>query len=101
EGEFAYMAQLFTRGIPLYEKAHNLKLPGIYLAYAAIMGVLGETKAAIHLGLVVVNATATVGLYLLARSLLKTPLAALAAAFVFGTLSLLSPYLGTAAHATQ
>src|SRR6185295_17207704 len=55
EGEYAYAGQLILQGIPPYQQAYNMKLPGTYYAYAAIMAVFGETTRGIHLGLLVVN----------------------------------------------
>ena len=40
EGEYAYAGQLILKGIPPYEFAYSMKLPGTYAAYAAIMAVL-------------------------------------------------------------
>src|SRR5213075_73211 len=37
EGEFAYAGQLILDGIPPYQLAYNVKFPGTYAAYAAIM----------------------------------------------------------------
>ena len=43
EGEYAYAGQLMLQGIPPYELAYNMKFPGTYAAYAAIMSVFGQT----------------------------------------------------------
>src|SRR5689334_25444746 len=43
EGEYAYFGQLLLQGVPPYASAYNFKLPGIYVAYAAILAVLGQT----------------------------------------------------------
>ncbi|HKQ67456.1 MAG TPA: hypothetical protein VJZ73_20725, partial [Methylomirabilota bacterium] len=45
EGEYAYFGQLLLAGVPPYAAAYNLKLPGIYAAYALILGALGQTTA--------------------------------------------------------
>ena len=50
EGEYAYIGQLMLQGIPPYQLAANMKLPGTYAAYALLMKVLGETIFGIHLG---------------------------------------------------
>ena len=39
EGGYAYALQLILEGIPPYELAYNMKLPGTYAAYAAVMAV--------------------------------------------------------------
>ena len=45
EGEYAYAGQLLLQGIPPYELAYNIKLPGTYLMYAAGMAIFGQTLA--------------------------------------------------------
>src|SRR5258708_37546205 len=55
EGEYAYAGQLILQGIPPYQLAYNMKLPGTYAAYAVVMAVFGQTTAGIHLGLILVN----------------------------------------------
>ena len=37
EGEYAYAGQLMWQGIPPYQLAYNMKLPGTYAAYDAIL----------------------------------------------------------------
>src|SRR5690348_17674104 len=66
EGEYAYAGQLLLEGIPPYQLAYNMKLPGTYAAYAAILAVFGQSVQAIHSGLLLVNLativlTATLG----------------------------------------
>jgi hypothetical protein len=51
EGEYAYAGQLILQGIPPYKLAYNMKFPGTYAAYAAIISIFGQTIAAVHLGL--------------------------------------------------
>src|SRR6267142_5533026 len=67
EGEYAYAGQLVLQGIPPYELAYNMKLPGTYLGYAAILRVFGETAAGIHIGLLLVNGCATLLVFFLGR----------------------------------
>ena len=69
EGEFAYMGQLILHGIPPYLLAFNMKLPGIYYAYAALMGVFGTTTGAIHFGLLLVNFATIVMVFFMAKRL--------------------------------
>ena len=45
EGEFAYAGQLILQGVPPYKLAYNMKLPGTYIAYAALMAVFGQTTS--------------------------------------------------------
>src|SRR6204780_180909 len=87
EGEYAYMGQLMLQGIPPYKLACNMKLPGTYAAYAAIMAVFGQTIAAIHTGLLLVNTGAIVLIYLLGKRLFSVG-AGLAACATYALLSL-------------
>ncbi len=91
EGEYAYFGQLLLQGIPPYASAYNFKLPGIYVAYAAILAVLGQTPAAIHVGLLIVNAVSIVLMFLVARRLIGT-LGGLASSATYAALTL-SPRL--------
>jgi hypothetical protein len=100
EGEFAYMGQLILQGIPPYKLAYNMKLPGTYAAYALIMSLFGQTIAGIHVGLLLVNLTSTVMVFLLTRRLLSQSTAVMAAAS-FALLTVSQTVLGTSAHATQ
>ena len=100
EGEYALMGQLILDGIAPYNMAANMKLPGIYYAYSAIMALLGQTPAGIHIGLMVVNLLSTLVLYLLARR----PLGAAGAAITgvaFIVTSMDSSVLGLFAHSSQ
>lgn len=100
EGEYAYAGQLIREGIPPYRMAYNMKFPGTYYAYAAIMTVAGETPEGIRYGLLVVAATTAVLIFLLARRLFgHAPAAAAAAAFAL--LALDRGVLGIFAHATH
>lgn len=100
EGEYAYAGQLILQGIPPYELAYNMKLPGTYAAYAVIMAVFGETPAGIHLGLIIVNAVSIFLLFLMVRRLFD-PLAAVIAGASFGLFTIRPLLLGLAAHATH
>ncbi len=55
EGEYAYAGQLLLQGIPPYKLAYSMKFPGIYVAYAVVMAVFGQTITGIHLGLLLIN----------------------------------------------
>jgi hypothetical protein len=98
EGEYAYFGQLLLQGVPPYAQAYNLKLPGIYGVYAAILAVFGQSPAAIHLGLLVVNAATTVLVFRLAARLYDTTIA-VAGAAIFGVVSLDPRLHGIAAYA--
>src|SRR5580658_745674 len=70
EGEYAYAGQLILEGIPPYKLAYNMKLPGTYASYAAIMAFFGQTTAGIHFGFLLVNLGALALLFFIARRLL-------------------------------
>lgn len=86
EGEYAYAGSLILDGIPPYAQAYNMKMPGIYYAYAAIMALFGSTHVAVHAGLLVINALTGLGVFLLGRWLAGTG-AAIVAVAVFALLS--------------
>jgi hypothetical protein len=97
EGEYAYAGSLLLQGEPPFAGAYNMKLPGIHVAYAAIMAVFGQTTAGIRLGLLVVNAASIVLVHRIVRRSFDG-VAALAAAAVFATLSLHSSVTGLFAN---
>jgi 4-amino-4-deoxy-L-arabinose transferase-like glycosyltransferase len=100
EGEYAYAGQLMLEGIPPYELAYNMKFPGVYGAYAAMMAVFGQTTKGIHLGMTVVNIGAIVLVFLLGRRLINAWTGVLAAA-AYGIMALSPSVLGLAGHATH
>ncbi len=100
EGEFAYVGQLMLHGIPPYLIAFNMKFPGTYAAYAAIMAVFGQTTTGIHVGLLLVNAATIVLVYLLGKRLLSAA-AGVAACAAYAVLSLSPGVYGMQAHATH
>jgi hypothetical protein len=100
EGEFAYVGQLMLHGIPPYKIACNMKLPGTYAAYSAMMAVFGETASGIRMGLILVNVATTFLLFLLAEYLYG-PLAGAIAGITYSFLSCRPAVLGIYAHATH
>ena len=98
EGEYAYAGQLILQGIPPYAQAYNMKLPGIYAAYAFIIAIFGQTHTAIHLGLLIINAATIAMVFLLTRRLFDS-FAAIAAAAAFAMLSMGQMVLGVSANA--
>ena len=100
EGEYAYMGQLFLKGIPPYLNAYTMKLPGVAAAYAVIMLIFGQSVAGIHLGLLVVNGICLLFVFLLAGRLFDRDAAILCCAF-FALLSLSQSVFGVYAHATH
>jgi hypothetical protein len=100
EGEYAYAGRLILQGIPPYELAYNMKLPGTYVAYAATLRTFGETASAIHVGLLLVNGCTTLLMFFLGRRLYGD-LAGATAAASYGLLSTSEGVLGLAGHATH
>ena len=100
EGEYAYAGQLILQGIPPYELAYNMKLPGTYYAYALGMAVFGESCAGVHLTVLVTNTLTTIFVFFLARKLFGT-MAGVVGCASYGVMAA-SPYvLGMAAHASH
>ncbi|HBG28162.1 MAG: hypothetical protein A2Y10_19470 [Planctomycetes bacterium GWF2_41_51] len=95
EGEYAYAGQLMLQGIPPYSLAYNMKMPGIYAAYAVILAVFGQTQSAIHFGVLILNTATIVFLFLLAKRLFG-PAAGVAAAVFFAITSISSRIEATA-----
>jgi hypothetical protein len=100
EGEYAYAGQLMLQGIPPYQLAYNMKLPGTYAAYALILAAFGQTSSGIHLGLTLVNACETLIIFVIARRLFGV-IGGVVSGASYALLST-SPYvLGLAGHATH
>ncbi len=100
EGEYAYSGQLILQGIPPYKLAYNMKLPGIYLAYAGALAAFGESPAGVHLGLLFVNAVAVLLAFALTLQMFGQ-LAAIVAACSYALLSTSTSVMGFEAHATN
>src|SRR5450759_1349438 len=100
EGEYAYAGQLMLQGIPPYQLAYSMKLPGTFAAYAVILALFGQTPGGIHLGLLLVNAATTFLVFLLTRRLFGQ-LAGLLAGASYALLSTSPSVMGFAGHATH
>jgi 4-amino-4-deoxy-L-arabinose transferase-like glycosyltransferase len=100
EGEYAYAGQLILQGIPPYELAYNMKLPGTYFAYALGLAVFGQTTTGVHLTLLLANSLTLVFIFLLARKLFGVT-AGLVACASYGIMSVSPAVCGTAAHANH
>jgi 4-amino-4-deoxy-L-arabinose transferase-like glycosyltransferase len=100
EGGFAYVGQLLLHGFPPYAFANDDELPGVYVAYAAIMAAFGDTTVGIHLGLLVVNLATVVLVFLFTRELFDSLAGGIAAA-AYAILSVGPSVFGMAAHATH
>lgn len=100
EGEYAYMARLFSYGLSPYKDAYSLKWPGAFFAYAAAMGVFGVSDVGVRAGLLVTNFLTLGCLILWVRRLYGGP-SALWSGAIFVLWSLSPALLGEVAHATQ
>jgi hypothetical protein len=102
EGEYAYAGQLLLQDVSPYKAAYNvmLKLPGTCAAYALIMAVFGQTAAALHAGLVLINLASAVLVFVLARRMYGDA-AGVVAAGTYALLSIVPETMGLAAHATH
>lgn len=87
EGEYAYAGQLILQGVLPYAEVYNMKMPGIYAAYALILAIFGQTHTGIHLGLLLVNTTTIILIFLLGKRLFD-PLTGVVAGASFAVLSL-------------
>jgi hypothetical protein len=100
EGEYAYSGQLILQGIPPYRLAYNMKMPGIYYAYALVMAVFGQSVVGIHLGLLIVNVGAIALMFFVGRRLFDSTVGLVAAAS-YGFLTINQYVYGPQAHATH
>jgi hypothetical protein len=100
EGEYAYAGELLLQGIPSYEFAYSMKLPGTYAAYAVILSVFGQTPAGVHSGLLLLNAATTLFLFAITSRLVDTS-AGVVAGISYVLLSSCRAVMGFQAHATH
>ena len=98
EGEYAYAGQLILQGVAPYGHIYNMKLPGIYAAYALFLAIFGQTHSGIHLGLLTINAATVLMVFFLGRKLYDS-FTGLCAAAAFGILSLGQSVRGIFANA--
>jgi hypothetical protein len=100
EGGFAYIGQQLLHGIPPFVSGNTKVLGGMHFAYAGMMALFGEHATAIHIGLLLVNMTSMVLIYLLARRILTVEAAVLTTG-VYAYLSTSQAVLGVFTHATH
>lgn len=100
EGEYAYMGQLILQGVPPYKLASNMKLPGTYAAYALLMAIFGQTTEGIRTAMILMNAAATLLVFLLTKYLYGR-LAATVAGVSYAFLSIRPALLALDGHATH
>jgi Dolichyl-phosphate-mannose-protein mannosyltransferase len=100
EGEYAYAGQLILHGIPPYQLAYSMKLPGTAAAYSVVLASLGQTPAAVHVGLIFVNAATALLVFFLASRLFGHLAGAVSCAS-YALLSANPSGLGLAGHASH
>jgi len=102
EGEYAYAGQLLLQGVSPYQAAYNvtLKLPGTCAAYALILAMFGQTAAALHAGVILINLASAGLVFVLARRICGDAAGAVAAG-TYALLSIVPETVGLAAHATH
>ena len=100
EGEYAYAGQLMLQGIPPYQLTYNMKFPGTYAAYAAIMALFGQTPAGIHFGVLCLTTLTALMLFWLGKQILDWT-AGMAAATSYAVMAASPAMLGLAGHATH
>jgi hypothetical protein len=97
EGEYAYGAQRLLAGKLPYVDFYSMKLPGMYLLYAFIFQIAGQSLRAIH-GTLLLASLASISLIFFIGRRWFNPLAGLAAASTFAALSLTHKVEGTSAQ---
>lgn len=100
EGEYAYAGQLLLQGVPPYQALYSMKWPGIFAAYAAVMGLFGQSISAIHIGAMLVSLSTAILTFLLTRRI-AGPVAGAVAGATCALLSITPSSFGLAAHATH
>ncbi len=55
EGCYAYIAQRLLAGVPPFASGYSMHMPFLYVIYAVILELFGQTASAIHAGLLVAN----------------------------------------------
>src|SRR5208283_4556679 len=100
EGEYAYAGQLMLQGIPPYQLAYNMKFPGTYAVYAAIMALFGQTPAGIHFGVLCLTTLTALMLFWLGKQILDRT-AGMVAATSYAVMAASPGMLGLAGHATH
>lgn len=98
EGEYGYAAHLILQGTYPFQETYNMKMPGIYFAYAGVMGIFGDSVEGVHLGLLFVTLLTSFLLYFTLRRL-YSPLVGCTAAGVYAILPLIPRLQGMAGNA--
>jgi hypothetical protein len=100
EGEYAYAGQLILHGIPPYKLLYNMKWPGTYAMYAALMAVFGETIDGIRIGMIAITSATAICIYFLTARMFGRVAGVVAAATEL-LLSITLASMGLYGHATH
>jgi len=100
EGEYAYIGQWLLRGIPPYVSGANMKFPGIYLAWAFMLMIGGESLQSIRFAILILDLVVAAGLFVVVRRFATASAARISAA-VFLLLFVDSGTLALYGHATR
>jgi hypothetical protein len=87
EGEYATIGLGIYHGIPPYQEAYTMKLPGAASLHALIFKCLGPSVRSIHLALLAINAVTILLVALVGRKLIA-PSAGLLAGAAYGTFTI-------------
>src|SRR5262249_26354062 len=97
---YAYIGSLLLHGVAPWAEAWNMKWPGVYAVYAALIGLGGSNGVAIHAGLLAARLSSALARAGLARRLFG-PGPAVVAGTGYAAASLSTAVLGLWAHAEQ
>ncbi len=97
EGDYALGGWLLLHGHPLYRDFYTMRLPGVYLTFAAIQAIFGHSVVGAHFALLLANSATVVLVYFIGRSLFGAR-SGLGAALFYGVTSSLIVTLGQAAN---
>jgi 4-amino-4-deoxy-L-arabinose transferase-like glycosyltransferase len=100
EGGFAYIASEVLKGHLPFTTALDSKPPCLYFFFAIFIGLFGKTSIAFHSALLVSTVLSMMFIYLAGQKM-QNRWMGVAAAILFGLLSVSSNVLGFAAHATH
>lgn len=98
EGSYSYMGQLLLEGKKPYSYFYEMKLPGIFYCYAAIVAIFGKSIEGVHIGFMFITLISSVVMFLIGRLLFDNRAAAVAT-IAFSILSLAKFASGFAAQA--
>jgi 4-amino-4-deoxy-L-arabinose transferase-like glycosyltransferase len=79
EGSYGYMGQLLLEGKKPYQYFYEMKLPGIFYCYAALVALFGKTISGLHIGFMFITLLSTLVIFLISKQLFDTRAGAVAA----------------------